>query len=148
MQFLQLCKAQCVEDAMVPYCGSEPVFLLKMLDPHLADIGRWLAAGPRLTALAILGRLAEHSPKKFGPPQHTIVQRLLRSLRRNAAEVIIPRMAGDTTPATIGDPGTGAAAACDGHSATSPVPPILRAMTQPRTGRQSELYPSSESNIL
>ncbi|MCK1715584.1 MULTISPECIES: hypothetical protein [unclassified Bradyrhizobium] len=35
--------------------------------------------------------LAEHSPEKFGPPQHTIVQRLLRSLRRNGAKVIIPR---------------------------------------------------------
>src|SRR5450432_2032805 len=119
-----------------------------MLDPHLADIERWLAAEPGLTALAILGRLAEHSPEKFGPPQHTIVQRLLRLLRRNAAEVIIPRMAGGTAPAVIGDPGTGGGAACDGHSATPPVPPILRAMTQPRTGRQSELYPSSESNIL
>ena len=119
-----------------------------MLDPHLADIERWLAAEPRLTALAILGRLAEHFPEKFGPPQHTIVQRLLRSLRRNAAEVIIPRVARATAPATIGDPGTGAGAACDGHSATPPFPPILRAMTCPRTGRQSELRPSSESNIL
>jgi hypothetical protein len=119
-----------------------------ILDPHRPDIERWLAAEPRLTALAILGRLAEHSPEKFGPPQHTIVQRLLRSLRRNAAEVIIPRMAGGTAPAAIGDPGTGGGAACDGHSATPPVPPILRAMTQPRTGRQSELNPSSESNIL
>jgi hypothetical protein len=119
-----------------------------MLDPHLADIERWLAAEPRLTALAILGRLTEHAPEKFGPPQHTIVQRLLRSLRRNATEVIIPRMAGGTAPATIGDPGNGAGAACDGHSATSPVPPILRAMMQPRAGRQSELHRSSESNIL
>ncbi|WP_198024878.1 hypothetical protein [Bradyrhizobium sp. Cp5.3] len=34
-----------------------------MLDPHLADIERWLAAEPRLTALAILGRLAELSPE-------------------------------------------------------------------------------------
>ena len=115
-----------------------------MLDPHLADIQRWLAAEPRLTALAILGRLAEHSPETFGPPQHTIVQRLLRSLRRNAAKVFIPR----TAPATTGDPGTGAVAACDGHFATSPVPPILRATTQPRTGRQLDLRPSSESNIL
>jgi hypothetical protein len=114
-----------------------------MLDPYHPDIERWLAAEPRLTALAILGRLAEHSPEKFGPPQHTIVQRLLRSLRRKAAEAI-PR----TGVALAGDPGTGAAAACDGHSATSPVPPILRAMMQPRTGRQSEMYPSSESNIL
>jgi len=129
-----------------PY--KKRVRMPSILDPHRADIERWLAAEPRLTALAILGRLAEHSPEKFGPPQHTIVQRLLRSLRRNAAEVIIPRMAGGTAPAAIGDPGTGGGAACDGHSATSPVPPILRAMTQPRTGRQSELYPSSESNIL
>ena len=119
-----------------------------MLDPHLADIERWLAAEPHLTALAILGRLAERCSEQFGPPQHTIVQRLLRSLRRNAAEVIIPRMAGRTATAAVGDPGTGAGAACDGHSATSPVPPILRAMTQPQTGRQSELYPSGESNIL
>ena len=113
-----------------------------MLDPHLADIERWLEAEPRLTALAILGRLAEQRPEQFGPPQHTIVQRLLRSLRRKAVETIIPRTAEGA--ALAGDPGTGAAAACDGHSATSPVPPILRA----RTGRQSGLHPSSESNIL
>jgi hypothetical protein len=117
-----------------------------MLDPHLADIERWLAAEHSLTALAILGRLVEQRPEQFGPPQHTIVQRLLRSLRRKAAETIIPRTA--ESVALAGDPGTWAAAACDGHSATSPVPPILRAMTQPRTGQQSEMYPSSESNIL
>jgi hypothetical protein len=116
-----------------------------MLDQHLADIERWLAAEPRLTALAILGRLVEQRPEQFGPPQHTIVQRLLRSLRRKAAETIIPRTAEGV--ALAGDPGTGAAAACDGHSATSPVPPILRAMMPPRTGRQSDLHPSSESNI-
>jgi hypothetical protein len=46
-----------------------------MLDQHLADIERWLAAEPRLTALAILGRLVEQRPEQFGPPQHTIVQR-------------------------------------------------------------------------
>ena len=48
------------------------------LDPYLADIERWLAAQPRLTALANLGRLAENCPEQFGPPQHTVVQRLLR----------------------------------------------------------------------
>src|SRR6202163_4209789 len=84
-----------------PY--KKRVRMPSILDPHRADIERWLAAEPRLTALAILGRLADHSPEKFGPPQHTIVQRLLRSLRRNAAEVIIPRMAGGTAPAVIGD---------------------------------------------
>jgi hypothetical protein len=117
-----------------------------MLDPHLADIERWLAAEPRLTALAILGRLAEHCPEQFGPPQHTIVQRLLRSLRRKPAETIIPRTAEVAAPA--GDPGTGGDAAGDGHSATPPAPPILRSLTKPRTGCPSAPYPSSESNIL
>jgi hypothetical protein len=44
-----------------------------MLDPHLADIEGWLSDEPRLTALAILGRLAEHCPEQFGPRQHTLV---------------------------------------------------------------------------
>ena len=66
-----------------------------MLDPHLADIERWLAIEPRLTALAILGRLAMRDPGQFGPPQQTIVQRLLRSLRRKAAGTI----AADAAPA-------------------------------------------------
>ena len=118
-----------------------------MLDPHLADIERWLAAEPRLTALAILGRLAERCSEQFGPPQHTIVQRLLRSLRRKATETIIPRMS-EGAAAPAGDPGTGGDAACNGHSATPPVPSIVRAWTKPRTRRPSALYPSSESNIL
>src|SRR3954449_10075146 len=77
-----------------------------ILDPHLADIERWLAAEPRLTALAILGRLAKRCSEQFGPPQHTIVQRLLRSLRRKAAETIILHPAA----APAGDPGPGCAA--------------------------------------
>jgi hypothetical protein len=47
------------------------------------------ASRARLTALAILGRLVEQRPDPLGPPQHTIVQRLLRSLRRKAYRVII-----------------------------------------------------------
>lgn len=117
-----------------------------MLDPHLAGIERWLAAEPRLTALAIVGRLAEQRPEWFGPPQHTIVQRLLRSLKRKAAETTISRAVEGA--ALAGDPGTGAAAAWNGHSATSPVPPTLRVVTQSRTSRKSGLQPSSESNIL
>ena len=60
-----------------------------MLDPHLADIERWLAVEPRLTALAILGRLTKRCPGQFGPPQQTIVQRLLKALRRQAAASLI-----------------------------------------------------------
>jgi hypothetical protein len=117
-----------------------------MLDPHLADIEGWLAAEPRLTALAILGRLAERCPEQFGPPQHTVVQRLLRSLRRNAAEMIIQHPADGVAP--VGGPGTEGDAACDGHSATPPAPPILQALKRLQADRPPTRYPSSESNIL
>ncbi len=60
-----------------------------ILDPHIEDIERWLASEPRLTALAILDRLAARCPGQFGPPQHTTVQRLLRALRRKAAGQLI-----------------------------------------------------------
>jgi hypothetical protein len=60
-----------------------------MLDPHLADIERWLAAEPQLTAIAILGRLSNRAPAEFGPPQHSIVQRLLKTLRTKAAHQLI-----------------------------------------------------------
>ena len=55
-----------------------------MLDPHVAEMEHWLAGEPRLTALVILGRLAERYPDQFGPPQVSIVQRLLKALRRKA----------------------------------------------------------------
>ena len=70
-----------------PY--KKRVRMPSMLDPHIEDIERWLAAEPRLTALVILGRLAERCPGQFGPPQHTIVQRLLKALRRKAAGQLI-----------------------------------------------------------
>jgi hypothetical protein len=47
-----------------PY--KKRVRMPSILDPHRADIERWLAAEPRLTALAIFGRLAEHCPKSLG----------------------------------------------------------------------------------
>jgi len=63
------------------------------LDPHLATIEGWLAAEPQLTAIAIVSRLAERDPDTFGPKQHSIVQRLLRALRRKAAERLIAEIA-------------------------------------------------------
>ena len=60
-----------------------------MLDPHIAEIESWLAAQPQLTAIVILGRLRERQPGEFGPPQHSIVQRLLKTLRTKAAHQII-----------------------------------------------------------
>jgi len=80
-----------------PYKKRVP--MPSMLDPHVEEIDRWLAAEPRLTALAILGRLAARCPGQFGPPQHTIVQRLLKDLRRKAAGRLIAR-AGAVATAT------------------------------------------------
>jgi hypothetical protein len=56
------------------------------LDPHVALIEVWLAGEPQLTAIAIVGRLAE---RQFGKKQHSIVQRLLRALRKTAAQRLI-----------------------------------------------------------
>ena len=64
-----------------------------MLDPHLPAIEGWFAAEPQVTALAIVGRLAERCPGEFGPKQHSTVQRLLKALRRTAAG----RLAAETT---------------------------------------------------
>src|SRR5271169_668203 len=58
---------------------------------------------PRLTALVILDRLTARSPGQFGPPQHTIVQRLLKDLRREAAGKLIAEagaVAAATAPAS------------------------------------------------
>jgi len=46
--------------------------------------------------------------------------------------------------APAGDLGTGGAA-CNGHSATPPVPSIAQAWTKPRTRRPSALYSACES---
>ena len=59
------------------------------LDPHIAAIQGWLAEQPQLTALAIVGRLSEIQPEEFGARQHSIVQRLLRALRRKTAEQLV-----------------------------------------------------------
>jgi len=59
------------------------------LDPHLGTIESWLVAEPQLTALAIVRRLAGTDPTMVSDKQHSIVQRLLRSLRRKAAEAVI-----------------------------------------------------------
>ncbi len=59
------------------------------LDPYLATIEGWLAAEPQLTALAIVRRLAAVDPDAFDDRQHSIVQRLLKALRRKAVEQLI-----------------------------------------------------------
>ena len=60
-----------------------------ILDPHLPVIEDWFAAEPQVTAITLLGRLAERCPGTVGPPQHTPVQRLLQALRRQAAAQLL-----------------------------------------------------------
>jgi hypothetical protein len=55
------------------------------LDQHVATIEDWLAVEPQLTAL-IVCRLRARHPEQFGTRQHSIVQRLLKALRKKAAE--------------------------------------------------------------
>jgi hypothetical protein len=65
------------------------------LDPHVALMEGWLAAEPQLTAIAIVGRLAERYPDQFGKKQHSGVQRLLRALRKAAAQKLIAETAAE-----------------------------------------------------
>jgi hypothetical protein len=60
-----------------------------MLDPHVAEIESWIVAEPQLTAIAILARLSDRVPVTFGPKQHSIVQRLLKTVRTKAAHQVI-----------------------------------------------------------
>ena len=96
------------------------------LDPHVGTIEAWLAAEPQLTAIAIVGRLSEKHPNQFGTKQHSIVQRLLKVLRRNAAEKLIAR---EPLGATTGAPGPGTV---DGSGYGGPDPPTTPAVERAR----------------
>jgi hypothetical protein len=102
------------------------------LDPHLAAIESWLAA-EQLTALAIVRRLAAIDPATFSDKQHSIVQRLLRSLRRTAAETVI---AIATQQASTLRPGPVDGATCYGPSAP-PTGPSTEPASKRRQGRAS-----------
>jgi hypothetical protein len=88
------------------------------LDPHVALIEGWLTAEPKLTAIAIVGRLAELHPDQFGKKQHSIVQRLLRALRKSAARRFITEIAADGYENVAQPPG-----AVDGSGYGGPDPP-------------------------
>jgi hypothetical protein len=77
------------------------------LDPHLATIEGWLAAEPQITALAIVRRLAAIDPETFGEKQHSIVQRLLKALRRKAAERVIAETTAEGGEAKMPNAGVG-----------------------------------------
>jgi hypothetical protein len=88
------------------------------LDPYVVAIEGWLAEQPQLTALAIVGRLSEKDPEEFGTKQHSIVQRLLRALRRKAAaQLVAEEPLSDATTAT---PWPGSV---DGSGYVGPDPP-------------------------
>jgi hypothetical protein len=65
------------------------------LDPHVGLIESWMTAEPQLTAIAIVDRLADLHPGQFGKKQHSTVQRLLRALRKSAAQRLIAETAAD-----------------------------------------------------
>ena len=88
------------------------------LDPHMALIEGWLAAEPQLTAIAIVGRLADLHPDQFGKKQHSIVQRLLRALRKSAAQRLIAETAAGGYENVAQPPG-----AVDGSGYAGPDPP-------------------------
>ena len=48
-----------------------------------------------MTAIAIVDRLADLHPGQFGKKQHSTVQRLLRALRKSAAQRLIAETAAD-----------------------------------------------------
>src|SRR5436190_23888904 len=87
------------------------------LDPHLATIESWLATEPQITALAIVRRLAAIDSATFSDKQHSIVQRLIRSLRRKATETVIVTMAAQASIAAAMRPGPVDGASCNRHSA-------------------------------
>jgi hypothetical protein len=88
------------------------------LDPHVAMIEGWLTAEPQLTAIAIVGRLAGLDPDQFGKKQHSIVQRLLRALRKNTAQRLIAETAAHGYENLTQPPG-----AVDGSGYVGPAPP-------------------------
>jgi hypothetical protein len=88
------------------------------LDPHVALIAGWLAVEPQLTAIAIVGRLADLHPDQFDKKQHSIVQRLLRALRKSAAQRSIAETASDEHDNVAQSPRAG-----DGSGYAGPDPP-------------------------
>ena len=98
------------------------------LDPHLAIIESWLVAEPQLTALAIVERLAQRDANQFGPKQHSIVQRLLKALRRKAAERLIAATTTGAAEARKSDAG-GGKTAVGLRPPSVPPPPANRDVT-------------------
>src|SRR6516164_2008781 len=90
------------------------------LDPHVVTIENWLAEEPQLTAIAIVGRLSEKHRDQFGSRQHSIVQRLLKALRKKASGKLLAQ---EPLGAAAAAPSPGAV---DGSGYRGPDPPTAR----------------------
>ena len=116
------------------------------LDPHVVTIEYWLAAEPQLTALAILGRLIEKHPEQFGMKQHSIVQRLLKALRKKVAETLIAQKPPRTT--TTAAPSTGPVDGSGYHGPDPPtVPAVERASIAERLNRLADVGSSAPTGL-
>jgi len=95
------------------------------LDPHLAAIEAWLAQQPQLTALANCRPAEREIPRGVRKETYSIVQRLLRVLRRRAAERLVAQDSlGDATTA-VPLPGV-----VDGSGYVGPDPPAAPLVEQ------------------
>lgn len=117
------------------------------LDPHLATIESWIAAEPQITALAIVRRLAAIDPATFSDKQHSIVQRLIRSLRRKATETGIVTVVSQASNAAVMLPGPVDGASCDGHSAPPTGPLAAHVTTLGRFSSHPSPNQSHSGNI-
>ena len=116
------------------------------LDPHVVTIEYWLAAEPQLTALAILGRLIEKHPEQFGMKQHSIVQRLLKALKKKVAETLIAQKPPRTT--TTAAPLTGPVDGSGYHGPDPPtVPAVERASIAERLNRLADVGSSAPTAL-
>src|SRR6202521_1072503 len=94
------------------------------LDPHLATIEDWLAGRTPIITAAILRRLTAIDPDTFGDKQHSIVQRLLKALRRKAAQRVIAETAAEAGEAKMPNAGVGCPAVglCPPSGSPTPAP--------------------------
>ncbi len=94
----------------------------------MALIESWLAAEPQLTAIAIVGRLADLHPSQFGKKQHSTVQRLLRALRKSAAQRLIAETLADEHESERDRSGLWTARALEGPIRPQPLFPFQPSM--------------------
>ena len=100
------------------------------LDPYLDTIEGWMATEPQITALAIVRRFGEIDPTTFRDNQHSIVQRLLRSLRSKAAETALAGVTDQVATAVAAPPGSVDGAASRMLSAPPTAPPAEQVATK------------------